>query len=113
MFIDLPTYFLGLDPLPTSTRSETVTQKPKASTSKNTSGFWSLSKTIEQKPESDPTTMKANFARLQQQTFRYDNIWLANFARLHQKTSRYDNIWLANFARLQQQSSRYDNIWLA
>ncbi|VDI56906.1 Hypothetical predicted protein [Mytilus galloprovincialis] len=58
----------GLDPLPTSTRSETVTQKPKASTSKNTSGFWSLSKTIEQKPESDPTTMKANFARLQQQT---------------------------------------------
>ncbi|CAC5393518.1 UVSSA [Mytilus coruscus] len=58
----------GLEPLPTSTRSETVTQHPKASTSRNTSGFWSLSKTIDQKPENDPTTMKANFVRLLQQS---------------------------------------------
>jgi hypothetical protein len=40
-------------------------------TSSRTSGFWSLSKTIAQKPEDDPTTMKANLARLPQTSVRY------------------------------------------
>lgn len=56
----------GLEPLQPSLPAKSFTQRQKPSTSSRTSGFWSLSKTIAQKPEDDPTTMKANFARLPQ-----------------------------------------------
>jgi hypothetical protein len=62
---------LGLEPLQPSLPGKSCTQKQKPSTSSRTSGFWSLSKTIAQKPEDDPTTMKANLARLPQTSVRY------------------------------------------
>lgn len=55
----------GLEPLVPSSSTSPVQHKPKPAKTR-TSGFWSLSSTVEQKPEDDPTTIKANLLRLQQ-----------------------------------------------
>ena len=75
-------FILGLEPLQPSLPAKSLTQKQKPSTSSRTSGFWSLSKTIAQKPEDDPTTMKANLARLPQTSVRYVDKIICRFGWL-------------------------------